>query len=307
MTAASTIAISAPIYAKDFKVAIVLSGVITDKSFNQSGYEGVQQAADKLGFEMAYSEKVAQSDEAQALSDYARRGYDVVIGHGGEFQEAVNRVARRNKDTKFIVVNGTEAHDNVATMTFNMKEMGYVMGYTSGKLSESGIGGYVGAQKIKAYVDLEQGFISGFKASRPEGKVISAWTNDWNDIAKGKEAALNLISQGADMVFPTMDNAVIGSLQAVKEKGKHGIGIYYDAIQDWPNTIVQSAILDTRGALETILTTAKNGELEGKAYQYGFDTPHAFRIGSFAASTPASLQSDVSNIIAQLEAGKITP
>jgi basic membrane protein A and related proteins len=298
---------TSPATAAELKVAIVMPGVITDKSFNQAGYEGVKNAAEALGFEMAYSEKVPQPDQAEALSDYARRGYDVVIGHGGEFQEAVNRVAKRHKDTKFIIVNGTEPADNVAIMVFDMKSMGYAIGYMGGKISKSGSGGYIGAQKIKAYSDLGDGFAKGFMAARPDGTEMSAWTNDWDDIAKGKEAALNLISQGADVIFPTMDNGVIGSHQAAKEKGIMNFGIYYDAIMDWPNIMAQSAILDMRGALGTILSEAKAGNLAGKIYKYGFETPNAFRLGSFHSSVSADVQAEVESVVAKLKSGEITP
>lgn len=103
----------------------------------------------------------------------------------------------------------------------------------------------------------------------------------------GKEAALNLISQGADVIFPSMDNAAIGSLQAAKETGKMGIGIYYDAIVDWPDTVIQSAIFDMRGALGDVIAAAKAGEIEGKAYTFGLESPVAARIGSYSAQVSA--------------------
>ena len=305
--ATALVAVAKPVQAEVTKVAIVLPGVITDKSFNQAGYEGVKRAAVALGLEMAYSEKVPQPDQSEALSDYARRGYQIVIGHGGEFQESVDRVARRHPDTMFVVVNGTEASGNVAVMGFAMRDMGYVIGYIAGKTSNSGVGGYIGAQKIKAYVDLEQGFLEGFKSARPDGEALSAWTNDWDDIAKGKEAALNLISQGADTIFPTMDNGVIGSLQALREKDKDGFGIYYDAIVDWPDTVVQSAILDMRGALGQILATAVEGKLEGKAYIYGFESPEAFRLGTYSDAVPAAVQTETTTIIGKIEADELQP
>ncbi len=292
-------------WANEFKVAIVLPGIITDKSFNQAGYEGMKRASDKLGIEFAFSEKTAQPDQPQALSDYARRGYDVVIGHGGEFQESVERVAKRFPDTRFIIVNGTKPGGNVSTMSFDFPALGYVMGYLSGKMSESGKGGYIGAQKLKFYVELGEGFTKGFKDARPDGEVFTAWTNDWDDVAKGKEAALNQISQGADVIFPSMDNAVVGSLQGAKEQKKKAIGIYYDAIADWPDTVLQSAIFDLRNALVTILSTAKDGKLEGKAYIYGLETPEAARIGTYHASVPEDLQKEVSGLIDDIKAGKI--
>lgn len=304
-SAALVVATATASFAEDFKVAIVLPGVITDRSFNQAGYEGVERAAEKLGIEFAYSEKTAQPDQPEALSDYARRGYDLVIGHGGEFQEAVDRVASRFPDTKFLIVNGTEPGENVATMSFDFPALGYVMGYVSGKTSETGKAGYIGAQKLLFYVQLGEGFEKGFMDARPDGAVFTAWTNDWDDVAKGKEAALNLISQGADVIFPSMDNAVVGSLQGVKEKGAMGIGIYYDAIADWPDTVIQSAIFDMRSALGEVIGKAKVGELEGTSYIFGLETPVAARIGSYSKRVPEEVQGDTAALIEKIIAGEV--
>ncbi|ATA25854.1 BMP family ABC transporter substrate-binding protein [Brenneria goodwinii] len=296
-----TLAYASLVNAQPLKVAIVMAGNITDHSFNQSGYEGVMQAGKALDIEVAYSEKVPQPDQAQALSDYARRGYDIVIGHGGEFQDAVDRVARRNANTQFLIVNGTKSGGNVSTLAFDMKDMGYVIGYIGGKSSQTGVGGFIGAQKIKAYTDLNDGFVEGFTAARPDGKVLSAWTNDWDDLAKGKEAALNLIDQQADALFPTMDNAVLGSLQAIREKNKQGFGIYYDALQDWPDNLLQSAVLDMRGALLAILTQAQKAPLAGKTYVYGFETPAAFRLGSYGKGVSEQTKTEVAALIEEIK------
>lgn len=77
------------------KAAIVMPGSISDKGWNEAGYDGLTKAGEALGFQTAVSEKVHQPDQIEVLSDYARRGYDLVIGHGGEFQDAVERVAER--------------------------------------------------------------------------------------------------------------------------------------------------------------------------------------------------------------------
>jgi len=304
--ATSIAATAGAVQADDFKVAIVLPGVITDRSFNQAGFEGVERAAEELSIDFAYSEKTAQPDQPQALSDYARRGYDLVIGHGGEFQESVGRVAGRFPDTQFLIVNGTEAGENIATMSFDFPALGYVMGHVAGQTSETGKAGYIGAQKLQFYVQLGEGFERGFMDARPDGQVFTAWTNDWDDVAKGKEAALNLINQGADVIFPSMDNAVVGSLQGVREQGAMGIGIYYDAIADWPDTVIQSAIFDMRSALVEVISTAKAGEIESKSYSFGLETPTAARIGSYSDRVSADVQQSASGIIDQIVAGEIT-
>ncbi len=76
-----------------FKIAIALPGEITDKAWNQSGYEGVNLAKQKLGAETAYVEQVAQADQTEVLTDFARKGYNMVFAHGGQFDAAVEQVA----------------------------------------------------------------------------------------------------------------------------------------------------------------------------------------------------------------------
>ncbi len=292
--------------AEKLKVAIVMPGNITDKSWSQAGYEGINQAGEALGLDVAFSEKIAQPDQAEAMADYARRGYKFVIGHGGEFQEAAERVARKYPDTIFVVNNGHEAKDNIATADFNYRQLGYVMGYIAGKMSKSGKAGWIGAQKIKFSTDLNESFIVGFKDAGGK-EVFTAWTNDWDDIAKGKEAALSQIAQGADVVFPTMDNAVIGSLQACKEKGVWGFGLYYDAIADWPDTVLQSAIFDIKGVMKTYLTLASEGKLEGKNYNFDFTKPEGARIGTFHSAIPADVVAEVNGIIDKMKSGEFKP
>ncbi len=305
--AAAAIALAAtPAAADKLKVAIVMPGNITDKSWSQAGYEGITQAGQSLDLDVAYSEKVAQPDQAEAMADYARRGYKVVIGHGGEFQEAAERVARKYPDTIFVVNNGHEAKDNIATADFYYSQFGYTMGYIAGKMSKTGKAGWIGAQKIKFSTALNESFTKGFTDAGGK-EVLTAWTNDWDDIAKGKEAALNQIAQGADVVFPTMDNAVIGSLQACKEKGVWGFGLYYDAIADWPDTVLQSAIFDIKGVMKAYLTLAKDGKLEGKNYNFNLNTPEGARIGTYHKAIPEAVAAEVNALIEKMKSGEFKP
>jgi basic membrane protein A and related proteins len=293
--------------ADPMRVAIVMPGNITDKSWNQAGYEGLMRAKDELGIEVAFSEKVAQPDQAEAMADYARRGYSIVIGHGGEFQEAANRVASRHPETMFVVNNGTEPAENLATADFYYRQFGYLLGYLGGKMSETGKGGFIGAQKIKFSTDLQESFVEGFKAARSDGEVFVAWTNDWDDIAKGKEAALNQINQGADVIFPTMDNAAIGSLQAAKDNGAWAFGLYYDAIEDWPDTVLQSAIFDIRSAMVSYLDQAKGEGLKGQNYKYSLSTPEAARLGSYHSGIPDELEKEIEDLAGKMKQGELEP
>ena len=290
-----------------FRVAMALPGKITDRSWNQAGYEGLKRVEAEVQAEVAFTEQVAQPDQAETMSDYARRGYGVVIGHGGEFQDAALQAADRHPDTLFLVNNGTKTAANVGVIGFHQRQPGYLVGYIAGKISKSGKVGFLGGQKIKAYEELAEGFQTGVNAANPKAEVLVTWTNDWDDVAKGKEAALLQIGQGADVIFPTMDNATLGSLQAAKEKNVRAIGIYYDAIKDWPGTIVQSAIIDIRGAMVETLKKVKAGDMKGKEYRYGIETPGAVRLGSYDASVPQSVRDEVDKMVERIKKGELTP
>ena len=289
---------------EDFKAAIVMPGNITDQSWNQTGYEAIMRAKEELGIEVAHSEKVAQPDQLEAMSDYARRGYNVVIGHGGEFVDAAERAAERFPDTLFVVTNGFVSKDNLASVTFDFKQFGYVIGFLSAKMSKTGKGGYISAQKIKVATDLEEGFRQGFLSVKPDAEIVVAYTNDWDDVAKGKEAALNQLNQGADVIFPLLDNAQIGAVQAAKEKGAWSFGVWRDIYENWPDTVLQSAVMDFRVALVDFLRMAKNGEAKGQVYAIGIGT-EAGRLGTYNPAIPPEIVEETKALIEKLKSGEL--
>jgi basic membrane protein A and related proteins len=298
---------AAPVLAQDdFKAAIVMPGNITDQSWNQTGYEGIKRAEEELGIEVAYSERVHQPDQLEALTDYARRGYNVVIGHGGEFVDAVERAAARHPDTLFVVTNGFISDDNISSVTFNFKQFGYAIGFLAGKMSEAGKGGYISAQQIQVATDLEEGFKNGFRSVHPDAEILVAYTNDWDDVAKAKEAALNQLEQGVDVIFPLLDNAQIGALQAAQERGAWSFGVWQDIYENWPDTALQSAVMDFRIALVDYLGMVRDGATEGTVYQFDIGT-EAGTLGTYNPAIPEDIVAETEEVVAKLNSGEIQP
>ena len=48
-------------------VAMVLSGLVTDKAFNQFTYEGMTRAGKELGIKTAYKENVTQDEQVEVI------------------------------------------------------------------------------------------------------------------------------------------------------------------------------------------------------------------------------------------------
>ncbi len=290
-----------PVFADEFKVAGVLPGSITDQAFNQVVHAGLMAAKERLGIEVAFSEKVKQADQVSAMSDYARRGYNVVIGAGGEFTAAAKRVARQFPEVLVVVLNGAPT-EGVATVNYNNPQFGYVLGYIGGKMTKTGTAGMVCAQEIKAFVDIAAGFKKGWAKGGGSGEVFLTYTDDWDDVAKAKEAALNLINQGADVVVPYLDNGIVGVVQAAEEKKVWASGVITDLGKSTPNTNLASTVLDFSEATASTIALAKDGKLDRGDYKFAMGSSAGY-MGTVNDAVPADVKAEVAKMVEEMKAG----
>jgi basic membrane protein A and related proteins len=288
------------------KVAIALPGTITDGGWNQLGYEGVKRAGDKLGIEVAYVEKVANADQTEALADFARQGYTLVVGHGGQFDAAIAQVATDFPDAFFLAVNGDIAGKNFACVRTNYSQMLYLSGVIGASVSKSKKLAYLGGMEFKSTQQQGAAMQLGAKSVDPNVEVVTSFVGDFNDIAKAKESALALISSGVDVIFHNLDNSAIAVLQTCQEKGIYAFGNNVDQFNTAPKAILTSAIQDIGGAITQVAELAGTGKLEGKKYIIGLETPELVRFGRFNELVPAEVKSQVEKISKQMVEGKLT-
>ena len=287
--------------AADFRAAAVLPGSITDQAFNQVVYEGLIAARERLGIEVVFSEKVKQADQVSAMSDYARRGYNLVIGAGGEFTAAADRVAKQFPEVLVAVLNGAPT-EGVATVNYNNPQFGYILGYIGGKMSKTGKAGMVCGQAIKAFVDIADGFKKGWAKAGAAGDVTLTYTNDLDDVAKAKEATLNLINQGADVVVPYLDNGIVGVVQAAEERGVWVSGLITDLGKSSPKANLASTVLDFAAATASAIEFAKKGELAREDYKFAMGSDAGY-MGTINDAVPDALKAEVAEIVDQMRAG----
>ena len=274
-------AFAAPAAAAD-KAAILLPGSINDQSWNALGY-AILQSLKPHGFETAYSENVADADEAEALRDYASQGYNIVMGHSGRFVSAMEQVAPDFPDTQFIAVSGNEGMPpNVMSIDWNNAQFGCQLGTLAARMSKThkvaGVYGLQGVPNITAQA-------GGFRicANKAGADVTILYIKDMEDAAEAKEAALSLIAQGADVITGKLNAAEAGLVQAAKEKGVYVTGRGFDQTKIAPDLVLTNIIEDWPGMFGSTADQVKAGKLFGDFVQYGYDT---------APVTGASLQYD---------------
>jgi basic membrane protein A len=287
-------------------VAIVLPGVITDGGWNQLGYEGVKKVADELGSDFAYVEKVAQADQTEQLSEFARQGFKVVVGHGGQFDAAIEQVAADFPDTYFIGVNGNVFGPNYGSVQTNYNQMAYLAGVIAGTMTETKKVAYITGLEFKSTQQQGKAMELGAKSVDPSVEVSVTYVGDFNDIAKAQEAALALMSSGVDVIFHNLDNSAPAVLKAAEENGIYAIGNAVDQYELAPEAVLTSTVQDIGGAIMYLAELAITGEAEGKKYVIGLETPELVSLGTFSPKMPTELQQQVEALKADMIDGKLT-
>jgi basic membrane protein A len=282
---------------KNFKVAMVLPGIITDKAWNQVGFTGLKVVKDKQSAETAYVEKVGQSDQVETLSDFARRGYNLIFAHGGQFDASIQQVAAEFPKTFFVGVNGAVKGDNIASLRIESLQSAYVSGIVAASMTKANKIAYLCAQQFQSTEDEKRGFELGAKSVKPDIKVTASYTGDWNDAAKAKEAALALISAGNDVIFQWLDNASPAVLETASEKGIYAIGNTSDQQEVAPKAVLTSIVKRIDLAIAYISELAKNQQLKGQIYSIGWEKPDILYLGKFGSMVPEGVQKKAKDAI----------
>ena len=92
----------------DIEVGLVSDvGKFNDRSFNQSGLEGMEKAEAELGVEGTPIESASASDYIPNLTTLARGGADLTIGQGFLMADAMNTVAGQFPDSNFATIDNS--------------------------------------------------------------------------------------------------------------------------------------------------------------------------------------------------------
>lgn len=224
---------------KALKVVNLINGVLGDKSFFDSADRGVTKAKEEFGLEVKTIEAGIDPAKWQpALEDAAaNEEYDILICGTYQMSEFLGMVAPKYPDKKFIIYDVSVPYDtcegnkcaNVYSVLYKQNEGSYLAGVYAALMSKTGIIGTVGGQDIPVINDFIVGYKQGARENGiPDDKVLVQYAGGWNDPAKGKEIALAMYQQGADIVFQVAGGTGVGIFQAAQEAGKWAIGVDSD-------------------------------------------------------------------------------
>lgn len=248
---------------KEFKVGLLSPGPVNDKGWNQLAYDGIKLIEKEMGAKISYVELGESPTEFEkAFTDYASQGYDLVIGHGFQFEDAMEKVAPKFPDTVFVTSGGTKFGANYGPMIMRQEEAFYLLGVIAANMTKSGKAVGVGGMDIPAISGPFAGFRDGFETV--EGNTFTTtYLNSWTDVGAAKEAAIAAYNDGADFIFPNANIAGLGVFQAAQEKGFYTFGANADQSPEAPDQILASSVLDYPQAFLALAKSIQDGTYEG--------------------------------------------
>jgi basic membrane protein A len=211
----------------DGKVVIgVLSpGDIHDHGYYQSFVDAADAFAHKQGWTVITRGSVPTTDALSAARALCQQHVDMVALGASELKDAIPAseeavcaktawyvpAAANISQTPKIVISSDDPNQDLLAAGYAAGLLMKPKGYTTA--------GYVTGLKADFSIVAAKAFLAGIREVLPQGKLLTAYTGDFNDSAKAKEATQAQLSQGAKVIYPYLGGATDASAQAANAGG----------------------------------------------------------------------------------------
>jgi basic membrane protein A len=305
------------------KVGLVTdTGGVDDRGFNQFSIDGLDKAEEDLDITKRVYVSNSADDYEPNLEAAVDDGNELVIAVGFLLAPSTIKVAKANPAVSFAGVDHfygppgdkaceeskTCAVDNALGMIFPTEEAGYLAGVVAALTTKTNTVSTVGGIKIPPVDNWIAGYQAAVKKTKPNVKLLNAYSNDFNDAAKCKEIALDQIAQGSDVVFQVAGDCGLGALDAACEKDVTAIGVDADQNDQGP-CVITSALKPLTDSVFGVIQTFVDGEFKGGTNQsYGVEQlPDAELLAPFQGDVPQNVKDAVAEAEKGLKDGSIDP
>lgn len=317
---------------KPLRVALLLNGVLGDKSFFDSANRGLQMAKEEFGDKIEFKPIEMTTDETKwkpTLYDYCDDGtWDIIIVGTWQLLEPLEEIAPKYPDQKFILFDETMNYDNgafpnVHSILYKQNEVSFLAGALAARITTSEemekvnpsdkIIGFLGGTENATINDFLIGYIEGAKYIEEDIKVVISFVGNFYDTPKGKDLALAQYQQnGVDIGFNVAGRAGLGQIDAAVDTDKYAIGVDSDqaVIMGEPkaNYIPASALKNVDNSIHRAMSLALEGKLE-----YGKSESLGIKEGGVAISdndyyksmVPQSIRDEIAELSDKIENGEI--
>ncbi|MGB9785410.1 MAG: BMP family protein [Fervidicoccaceae archaeon] len=297
---------------KNYKLAAIFPGSVSDADFNTLGYLAINKAGATFGIPTSYSENVAVPDASRVLTEYINLGYNILWVHGAQFNAAAFQLASQYPNVIFIVeTDGPLANQskNVWNIDRNFPTGFYVLGAIASQVTNTGKIGYLGGIDLPFSIAELNAVLMAVRTYNSSVQVIANWVGDFNDAVKTRSIAQSMISQGVDVILSSVNLGNYGLFEAVKNTTVLVATKYTDKSSFAPKNYITSYVQDYSVALNYILDRIINYNETSGYYkmQFGFQGQPgtACYIQLPLRNVPSSINNFTQEIISKIVNGQI--
>lgn len=261
-------------HAAPMRVALIVDrGGKDDKSFNQSGYQGLLRCEKELGLAIKVVEATDNSSFEPLTRSLAQKKYDLIVSIGVSQAESVQKAAAQFPAGKFAIVDGDVKAPNVASLLFEDHEGSYLVGAIAALFSKTGKIGFIGGMDIPLIRRFQMGYEAGAKKINSKIQIITQYvgvtSEAWNNPAKAKELALGQYDQKIDVIYGAAGASGAGLFDAASTRGLYAIGV--DSNQNWikPGRILTSMLKRVDQAVFQTCKNLKEGKFTAGTHRFG--------------------------------------
>jgi basic membrane protein A and related proteins len=254
---------------KTFKVALLTPGPVSDSGWSAMAYDGLQAIKTEMGAEVSNQEAKSAAEIRDAMRSYGQKEYNLVFGHGYEYNAPAVEIAKDFPNTVFVSSSGGETAENAGAFRFNLEQGFYLAGMMAADMSKSGVVAMIGGPDVPSIRSTFKAFRAGAEATKPGIRVIENFTGSGDDVAKAKQATLAAISEGADFVIHQANAAGQGVFNACKEKGVYAFGSNLDQNSNESGVVIASAVINAKAAFPNLAKQVKEGKFKGSVVLMG--------------------------------------
>ena len=255
------------------KVALVLPCPTNDGSWCQQAYVAAKQLQKEGAIDLQVTSNAPQdtAGASQVIERYASNGAQLVIADSA-WQDAAFAAAKKFPKVPIVYAGGGKASGNVSTFEEPIYQPAYLAGILAAGITKTKVVGGLAAFDIPLCHAQMVAFIKGAQSVSSSIKGVTSYVGDWNDVAKGKNAALALASQKADVFTVCGGGPASGLISALKEKNLSGFGYVGNQNNLAPKQMVGSLVYNLYPIFKAIVADVANGSYKGKDYNLGLQS-----------------------------------
>ncbi len=223
--------------AEPLKVGFVYLGPVGDFGWTYQHDSGRKAVDAKFGDKVktTYVENVAESpDSEHVIADLAAKGNKLIFTTSFGYMNYTLKVAKEYPKVMFEHCTVYKRAANVSTYNIRFYQGRYVQGVIAGKLTKTGVAGYIGSVPVPEVVQGMDAFLLGMRSVNPKGVLKFIMINSWYDPGKEGDAPKALIDQGCDIITQHTDSP--SPLQVAQSRGVKAFGEATDMMQFAPTS-----------------------------------------------------------------------